>query len=47
MTTHVKLKKKNNQTNKQTSTKDDNNNNKSNAGVLVTLQFIIYALHEN
>lgn len=24
-----------------------NNNNKSNAGVLVILQFIIYALHEN
>ena len=40
-------KKKNNQTNKQTSTKDDNNNNKSNAGVHVTLQFIIYAVHEN
>ena len=33
--------------NKQTSTKDDNNNKKSNAGVLVILQFIIYALHEN
>ena len=27
--------------------KDDNNNNKSSAGVLVILQFIIYALHEN
>ena len=27
--------------------KDDNSNNKSSAGVLVILQFIIYALHEN
>ena len=33
--------------NKQTSTKDDNNDNKSSAEVLVILQFIIYAIHEN